>query len=671
MRWIKLAGLALLAVAGGWWALQVALLEPNERSTASGYGQFALAILGILIIAAGPVRKAFSSGASLPVDELADLLALAMRNQWEKAARDRRLLEPAPLPIRWRRCRLPVAVPVAAATAMPARFDPFPGLAVTTPADLRSGDRAGLHIVYGGLPSGRLVIAGPAGSGKSAAAILLLLDSLRYRETHGSSVPVPVIFTLHGWDPGTTPLRTWLLTKLTEIPLLRKRGADTLLDAGKIAVFLDGLDEIPELLRPTALQALSDQADFRLVLLTRSAELVAAADNNPLLGAAALDLQPISPTDAADYLLRPLISPPPPAWQTLATTLTNNPASPLAQALNNPLTLTLLRDVGLTTDLTQFPTPDAIENHLLDHALIAAYAQRPGQPQLKYSRDTAQQTLGFIALRLNQAGIRDLKWWAIPGWIPTRRIKLVSGATRAIATGSLVGLGTWLTGSTTIGLVSGAVAGILAGAVAVSIARLDLAEPPKPKSWRLALFSVPTVIPVQIVVLYWVCLDREISWLSIVLVSSVVIILILTPTGKPARTISSDRPFESWRQSIVASYIQEITAAVAVFIMGCILGAIVNHGDLFGIPLATFTALIAAVEIQNRILGVWQMFITEMVITRHHHTPVRLMGFLEDARERGVLRTVGPVYQFRHAKLQDRLAGGPWAGDRGQDAAYG
>jgi hypothetical protein len=32
------------------------------------------------------------------------------------------------------------------------------------------------------------------------------------------------------------------------------------------------------------------------------------------------------------------------------------------------------------------------------------------------------------------------------------------------------------------------------------------------------------------------------------------------------------------------------------------------------------------------------------------------MRFLENARERNVLRTVGPVYQFRHARLQDRLA---------------
>jgi hypothetical protein len=37
-------------------------------------------------------------------------------------------------------------------------------------------------------------------------------------------------------------------------------------------------------------------------------------------------------------------------------------------------------------------------------------------------------------------------------------------------------------------------------------------------------------------------------------------------------------------------------------------------------------------------------------------TPVRLMRFLDDAHSRNVLRTVGPSYQFRHARLQDRLA---------------
>ncbi|UQI45289.1 NACHT domain-containing protein [Streptomyces sp. HU2014] len=38
--------------------------------------------------------------------------------------------------------------------------------------------------------------------------------------------------------------------------------------------------------------------------------------------------------------------------------------------------------------------------------------------------------------------------------------------------------------------------------------------------------------------------------------------------------------------------------------------------------------------------------------------PWRLMGFLAEAHARGVLRQVGAVYQFRHARLQERLAAG-------------
>jgi hypothetical protein len=42
------------------------------------------------------------------------------------------------------------------------------------------------------------------------------------------------------------------------------------------------------------------------------------------------------------------------------------------------------------------------------------------------------------------------------------------------------------------------------------------------------------------------------------------------------------------------------------------------------------------------------------------------MWFLEDARDRNVLRAIGPVYQFRHARLQDRLAR-PARATTGQD----
>ncbi len=51
------------------------------------------------------------------------------------------------------------------------------------------------------------------------------------------------------------------------------------------------------------------------------------------------------------------------------------------------------------------------------------------------------------------------------------------------------------------------------------------------------------------------------------------------------------------------------------------------------------------------------VFLTELRMAIKWRTPVRLLRFLEDARGRNILRTVGPVCQLRHARLQDRLAG--------------
>src|SRR5215831_17314614 len=52
----------------------------------------------------------------------------------------------------------------------------------------------------------------------------------------------------------------------------------------------------------------------------------------------------------------------------------------------------------------------------------------------------------------------------------------------------------------------------------------------------------------------------------------------------------------------------------------------------------------------------WPASVAFVQLARRWHSPIRLMRFLEDAHQRQVLRIVGPVYQFRHARLQDRLA---------------
>ena len=54
--------------------------------------------------------------------------------------------------------------------------------------------------------------------------------------------------------------------------------------------------------------------------------------------------------------------------------------------------------------------------------------------------------------------------------------------------------------------------------------------------------------------------------------------------------------------------------------------------------------------------GAWPVSLAAAQMAIKWHTPMHLMRFLNDAHNRNVLRTVGPVYQFRHARLQDRLA---------------
>ncbi|WP_163572227.1 hypothetical protein [Fodinicola feengrottensis] len=51
----------------------------------------------------------------------------------------------------------------------------------------------------------------------------------------------------------------------------------------------------------------------------------------------------------------------------------------------------------------------------------------------------------------------------------------------------------------------------------------------------------------------------------------------------------------------------------------------------------------------------WLTTVTQIWLTLRHRTPLRLGRFLDDCRRRHLLRTVGPIYQFRHAELQDHL----------------
>src|SRR5262249_29635213 len=158
---------------------------------------------------------------------------------------------------------------------------------------------------------------------------------------------------------------------------------------------IDGLDEIARDLRPAVLQSLDQQVTFRIVILSRTAEIAAASNQGALRGAAAIELRPVSPAEAARYLERVQLDPPPAGWRDLIAPVRADPHGPLASALGDPLALALVRDTYQAGDdareLVSFCdnklpgmsaglAAGAITDHLLDRMLPAAYAPRPGQP---------------------------------------------------------------------------------------------------------------------------------------------------------------------------------------------------------------------------------------------------------------------------------------------------
>ena len=114
---------ALLAAAIAFaviWVLCVVGRSPEQRrNDIATYWGFALALV---VPVAGCIasvwrRRNKHDGRSSDLDHLADHLAQAVNSQWEETARERKLLWPEAIPVRWRTPSEALAGPVAAAVS--------------------------------------------------------------------------------------------------------------------------------------------------------------------------------------------------------------------------------------------------------------------------------------------------------------------------------------------------------------------------------------------------------------------------------------------------------------------------------------------------------------------------------------------------------------------------
>ena len=666
------------------WVLYV-VWRSHGRDDLATYGAFAVAVVIVFpgLLAWARRRSAGDAAAGEELDRVVEDLARAVRAQWEKAAGERGLTGADPIRVTWSAPSLAMAGPSAAAVSSQ-RFAPLPGLPPAGMAQLTSGDAGDMHALYGGLGSGRLIIAGPPGAGKSGAAVLLILAALRYRDQvpagDKAKIPVPLLVTAQDWDPGAEPVDGWLARQLrAAYPLFSGPSgaalAEAVIAAGRIAVIVDGLDEIAEDARPVALRALSQQA-FRMVILSRTTEMAAAAARHGILqGAAAVELQPVVPAEAVGYLERVQLDPPPDGWRELTGHLRDNPAGPLSKALNKPLTLTLLRDTCQTADdvrallafcgtLRETPDDQAVEeitDYLLDRVLPAAYARRPGQPPPPYDLATAQHALAIIAARMNQDGSRDLQWWGLSAWVSPARRAVACGMAGGLAVGLVAGLAAGLAVGIVGGLAVGAVIWLVFGIVysrAVRgermVLRVGRLQPRRALTRRSLLMALVCGLGIGVVV--WLAAGLA-SALAAGLGMGVAVVLAMGVPGALAADDdgSSLSPLTSWRHDRNFGLIVGFVAALALAVPGGLVVGI-EVGPALGLDIGISFGLTAGIVTWLDQSEIWILALSSALLARELHTPVRLLSFLDDAHNRNVLRTVGPAYQFRHARLQDRLA---------------
>jgi hypothetical protein len=391
----------------------------------------AAAVLGVSVLVVGVFSWANSKSPTVPdstdgqLECAASTLARLVRAQWRAEVGMRALRDPFPLAVHW----------------APGGGD-LRGLSASACSFRCGGDGDDLGRLvefFRTLPRQRLVVLGAPGSGKTTLAVMLALG---LAQDHRRGDPVPVLVSVASWDPRQESVSGWLERRVArDYPSLgdtRAYGGSAIRDLiadRRILPLLDGLDELPAMLRAQALIKLKRAfgGDGALVLTCRSDEYrQTTAMRDMLSGAQTIEALPVRACDVIEFLRGSVASGAlAPRWQPVFDALDAEPGGPVAHAFSSPLMVSLARDVyagpgtqpaGLA-DRTRFPDRLAIELHLLDALIPALLAPREDAPAGalrtgRFDPGRAAQWLAALAVMMNRQGTYDLAWWRLRHELP-------------------------------------------------------------------------------------------------------------------------------------------------------------------------------------------------------------------------------------------------------------
>ena len=308
--------LALLSLP--WVVVPVQALR-HQHLDSGAVGILATVSLGLPALwLAWPRRSVQVSGLTMP--QIADQLAVAVGAQWDAEATMRRLNDPYPLPVSWDPANPSLTDSwdslMKLASSGAGRPPSPPADTWAAGPDGLAGTDSDLVEVLARVPTGRLVVLGEPGAGKTMLMVRLVLDLLARRD---AGAAVPILASIASWNPVDQDLRGWLAAQLRiDHPALAGTPptgqgeldqATALLNEGLILPVLDGLDEITEEVRGPAISRINDalRPGMQLLLTCRSQQYRDAIRPEggvevTLRAAAAIQLHPLDVGAVHDYL---------------------------------------------------------------------------------------------------------------------------------------------------------------------------------------------------------------------------------------------------------------------------------------------------------------------------------------------------------------------------------
>ncbi|GAA1869552.1 NACHT domain-containing protein [Asanoa iriomotensis] len=275
------------------------------------------------------------------------------------------------------------------------------------------------------VPSRRLVVLGEVGSGKTELLITLINQIFDEREPESGQL-VPVLLPASSWDPSATDFASWVAEWLaTSYSFLsvpapgssRRTLARALLDEGRVAIIVDGLDELPAALAAKAVERLSSELrpGQYLLVSSRHDPYFAAVADGPLDGAVGVVLDAQDPEQVLDYLARRSDGNTQ-RWDPVAAAVRQREA--IADVLRTPLMVMLVdaiyNDQGRPGPAELLAETDAaaIEDRLLDGFLNLRY---PDDDHQRWSVSDVRRWLGYLAAEsLVRPDSVNLAWWDLP-----------------------------------------------------------------------------------------------------------------------------------------------------------------------------------------------------------------------------------------------------------------